>query len=100
MFNPEKKSGLIPSSEITDEAVFRQRRTIIKASMAGAAGAAGGLLGYSAGVSANTDSESGFRTSEELTSKKTVTTYNNFYCLLYTSPSPRDQRGSRMPSSA
>ena len=24
--------------------------------------------------------------------------YNN--CLLYTSPSPRDQRGSRMPSSA
>ena len=32
-------------------------------------------------------------------------TYRNFYngggvCLLYTSPSPRDQRGSRMPSSA
>ena len=25
---------------------------------------------------------------------------NVFYCLLYTSPSPRDQRGSRMPSSA
>ena len=24
----------------------------------------------------------------------------NMYCLLYTSPSPRDQRGSRMPSSA
>ena len=24
----------------------------------------------------------------------------NFGCLLYTSPSPRDQRGSRMPSSA
>ena len=23
-----------------------------------------------------------------------------FPCLLYTSPSPRDQRGSRMPSSA
>ena len=23
-----------------------------------------------------------------------------FHCLLYTSPSPRDQRGSRMPSSA
>ena len=23
-----------------------------------------------------------------------------FICLLYTSPSPRDQRGSRMPSSA
>ena len=27
--------------------------------------------------------------------------YNEFTpCLLYTSPSPRDQRGSRMPSSA
>ena len=25
---------------------------------------------------------------------------NNLFCLLYTSPSPRDQRGSRMPSSA
>ena len=25
---------------------------------------------------------------------------NIAYCLLYTSPSPRDQRGSRMPSSA
>ena len=25
---------------------------------------------------------------------------NNITCLLYTSPSPRDQRGSRMPSSA
>ena len=24
----------------------------------------------------------------------------NKHCLLYTSPSPRDQRGSRMPSSA
>ena len=24
----------------------------------------------------------------------------NYSCLLYTSPSPRDQRGSRMPSSA
>ena len=26
--------------------------------------------------------------------------YASFSCLLYTSPSPRDQRGSRMPSSA
>ena len=25
---------------------------------------------------------------------------NGYFCLLYTSPSPRDQRGSRMPSSA
>ena len=28
------------------------------------------------------------------------TTTNLASCLLYTSPSPRDQRGSRMPSSA
>ena len=27
-------------------------------------------------------------------------TYTKVCCLLYTSPSPRDQRGSRMPSSA
>ena len=27
-------------------------------------------------------------------------TTQNITCLLYTSPSPRDQRGSRMPSSA
>ena len=30
----------------------------------------------------------------------TVKPGTNVGCLLYTSPSPRDQRGSRMPSSA
>ena len=36
------------------------------------------------------------------TAMSTSSTFNtNYYdCLLYTSPSPRDQRGSRMPSSA
>ena len=29
-----------------------------------------------------------------------ITQYQSHTCLLYTSPSPRDQRGSRMPSSA
>ena len=29
-----------------------------------------------------------------------LTVYSLELCLLYTSPSPRDQRGSRMPSSA
>ena len=29
-----------------------------------------------------------------------VETNAHLFCLLYTSPSPRDQRGSRMPSSA
>ena len=33
--------------------------------------------------------------------RRLVTQRDEFYdCLLYTSPSPRDQRGSRMPSSA
>ena len=32
--------------------------------------------------------------------KKLQETYKADLCLLYTSPSPRDQRGSRMPSSA
>ena len=32
--------------------------------------------------------------------KKTRMDYAKYDCLLYTSPSPRDQRGSRMPSSA
>ena len=34
---------------------------------------------------------------EDLTNVYNFVTY---ICLLYTSPSPRDQRGSRMPSSA
>ena len=32
--------------------------------------------------------------------KKDAMRGQSLYCLLYTSPSPRDQRGSRMPSSA
>ena len=32
--------------------------------------------------------------------EKGVNEYNNITCLLYTSPSPRDKRQSRMPSSA
>ena len=32
--------------------------------------------------------------------KKTFERFNNIACLLYTSPSPRDKRQSRMPSSA
>ena len=33
-------------------------------------------------------------------SKADLSGGRNYICLLYTSPSPRDQRGSRMPSSA
>ena len=37
---------------------------------------------------------------EQLAGKIVLDTNNYYFCLLYTSPSPRDQRGSRMPSSA
>ena len=37
---------------------------------------------------------------EEVKFRQTIETGLNILCLLYTSPSPRDQRGSRMPSSA
>ena len=36
----------------------------------------------------------------QLEALKNLGIYLNYNCLLYTSPSPRDQRGSRMPSSA
>ena len=43
-----------------------------------------------------------FETINPATGKKlcAVARCNHKDCLLYTSPSPRDQRGSRMPSSA
>ena len=39
-------------------------------------------------------------TNENLKQNKLNFLYFGYTCLLYTSPSPRDQRGSRMPSSA
>ena len=45
--------------------------------------------------------EEGHLDDPELTVKTDYDTAKTlFVCLLYTSPSPRDQRGSRMPSSA
>ena len=32
--------------------------------------------------------------------KRSIGVEPNYFCLLYTSPSPRDKRQSRMPSSA
>ena len=37
---------------------------------------------------------------ENLIEERKTADTDSSYCLLYTSPSPRDQRGSRMPSSA
>ena len=70
----------IAPSEITSEALFRQRRSLIKAS-------AGLLLGGSVapaiGLSAPRDfpglKRGPFATDEEKTSFQSVTTYNNFY---------------------
>ena len=44
----------------------------------------------------------GAELSEDYTERTTVVGFRYFFstCLLYTSPSPRDQRGARMPSCA
>ena len=74
----------IPSSEITDEAVYLDRRRLLSA-LALAPGL--GLAGCSDAappppskvVVTPEQARSGFRTTEELTSYQDVTTYNNFY---------------------
>ena len=42
----------------------------------------------------------GVKEAEEIALMQTACNITEKGCLLYTSPSPRDQRGSRMPSSA
>ena len=39
-------------------------------------------------------------TNDQPASRDVTFVFQQYSCLLYTSPSPRDQRGSRMPSSA
>ena len=46
----------------------------------------------------NFQSDNGINVDVYLAQDSAATNFTN--CLLYTSPSPRDQRGSRMPSSA
>lgn len=76
------KMAGIRSSEITDQAVFKRRRQLLQASVA--AGVTG-MIGVPALAQAKTIPEpivkSDFSTDEELSSLKTVTTYNNFYEL-------------------
>ena len=45
-------------------------------------------------------SESGFYSAALRSRSERAADFRRWVCLLYTSPSPRDQRGSRMPSSA
>lgn len=77
----------IPSSEITPESVYVDRRKFIKAAAAGAAGfamAPSALAGSEHGVRQSQEIPARFATlrselDEELNSYRDVTTYNNFY---------------------
>ena len=53
-------------------------------------------------INLSLDEVTGYELNNEIISKiKNLEKYKlSSTCLLYTSPSPRDQRGSRMPSSA
>ena len=94
----------ILGSEITPYKTYLNRRKFIKGSLASAM-----LATVTSSAFANHDSDLSIYTknlneNDKLNSYEEITTYNNFYefgtCLLYTSPSPRDVRSSRMPSAA
>jgi methionine sulfoxide reductase catalytic subunit len=74
----------IPAAEITDEAVYRQRRQLLCALAATPALALSGCAGAEPPAAPKTaitpdQARSGFGTSEELTRYADVTSYNNFY---------------------
>jgi len=76
----------IRSSDITDQSVFKKRRQLLSASViAGLTGTIGGTsvaLARTEGKAlAGPISKSEFSTSEEQSSHKTITTYNNYYEL-------------------
>jgi methionine sulfoxide reductase catalytic subunit len=67
----------IPSSEITPESVYLDRRRFLRL---GAAGAIGASLAPAGGLAACTSDEAADEAAQErLTSFKDITTYNNFY---------------------
>ena len=57
-------------------------------------------LGLELSQSFGTKGAHGWDFFETAEGDKLLVVPNYYGCLLYTSPSPRDQRGSRMPSSA
>ena len=74
----------IPATEITDEAVYRQRRQLLRALAATPVLALSGCADAEPPPAPRTaitpdQARSGFRTSEELTRYADVTSYNNFY---------------------
>ena len=81
---PLRDAPKIPGSQITGEAVYRERRTLLRAlAMAPAMGLAGCAEAEPPPAPKVTitpaQASSGFRTREELTRFADVTSYNNFY---------------------
>ncbi|MCB1755227.1 MAG: protein-methionine-sulfoxide reductase catalytic subunit MsrP [Gammaproteobacteria bacterium] len=71
------KPASIKSSEITDQALFRNRRKLLQASLALGLGQT--IAGP--GLSLAAEADNGFDTDEERTAKDIMTSYNNFYEL-------------------
>src|SRR3546814_5676702 len=74
----------IPSSAITDESIYRQRRQLLAAFAAAPALTLAGCAEAEPPPAPKTaitpeQARSGFRTDEELTPYADITTYNNFY---------------------
>jgi len=73
----------VPSSEVTDETVYRDRRRLLGAlaatPMLSLAGCADAEAPASTAVVTPAQAKAGFRTSEPLTRYEDVTSYNNFY---------------------
>lgn len=81
-----------PSSEITDRSVYLSRRALLQASAAGLIGA--GALNSSALAAPLTSIKSSRSTDEKQTSRKDVTTYNNFYEFGVDKGAPAENAGS------
>ena len=77
---PIKTPTDILPSEITPEALYRQRRRFLQGGLAlGASLLAGGLLGPAARAALEAPRNAAFSSDEALTPYEDVTTYNNFY---------------------
>lgn len=78
-----KRGGEIPSSEITPEPVYRNRRQFLKTATLAAVGATAGLTPRAESAPQNPlwkrPPAGPFATDESLTPFKDITTYNNFY---------------------
>ena len=84
--------GVIPWSLVSDR--WGRRRTMV------AAVSAATVLGVLVGLMPTFESLVALRFVEGVALGGIPAVAMAYLCLLYTSPSPRDQRGSRMPSSA